>query len=134
MTPIFLARVEADGKLRWTKPMRAVLDRHLKTLVGKPVEITIRQKRNQRSLQANRYYFGVVVPLIADYCGYDKGDMHEALAMKFLRIEDDPITGSPRRKHTPETDTKEFAEYVDACIRFAAELGIDIPAPGEVAA
>ena len=53
--------------------------------------------------------------------------MHETLAMRFLRIEDCPITGAPRRKHTPKTDTKEFSEYVDHCIRLAAELGVVIP-------
>jgi hypothetical protein len=73
------------------------------------------------------------VPLLAEYCGYDcHDDMHEALAFKFLRIEDCPITGSPRRKHTPETDSKEFATYVDSCIRLASEYGLWIPAPGEV--
>ena len=66
--------------------------------------------------------------------GYDKQAMHDALAFRFLRIEDDPITGSPRRQHTPETDTKEFAEYVDHCIQFAAELGVEIPAPYTVVA
>ena len=89
---------------------------------------------SQRTEKQSRYYFGVVVPLIAEHCGYEKDEMHELLAMKFLRIEDDPITGSPRRKHTPDTDTKEFSEYVDACIRLAAELGVVVPAPNEVAA
>jgi hypothetical protein len=72
------------------------------------------------------------VPLIAEHCGYDKQEMHELLAMRFLRMADDPVTGSPRRRHTPETDTKDFSDYVDACIRLAAELGVYIPEAGEV--
>ena len=114
--------------------VRGLMDRHLLSLCDKPVYVIIRQHRKQRTTRQGRYYFGVVVPLIAEYCGYEKQEMHELLAMRFLRIEDDPVTGSPRRKHTPETNTKEFAEFTESCIRFAAELGVYVPAPGEVAA
>lgn len=134
LVPVFRGSVATDGKLRLNRSVRGLMERHLATMAGKPVDVIVRVHRNQRSSQANRYYFGVVVPLIAEHCGYDKQEMHELLAMRFLRIEDDPVTGSPRRKHTPETDTKEFAKYVDACCRFAAELGVYIPASGEIAA
>ncbi|NDB18810.1 MAG: hypothetical protein EB027_06070, partial [Actinobacteria bacterium] len=66
---------------------------------------------------------------IAAHCGYDKQEMHELLAMRYLRIEDDPVTGAPRRKSTPATDSEEFTEYVDHCIAFAAELGVVVPPP-----
>jgi hypothetical protein len=108
--------------------------RYVRSLHGRFIEVIVRKQHVQRSARANRYYFGVVVPLIAEHCGYEKDEMHELLAMKFLRMEDDPVTGSPRRKRTPDTDTKEFAEYVDACIRLGAELGVVIPEPGAVAA
>jgi hypothetical protein len=134
MTPIVRATVNDAGKLELSAVARELLVRHLASLKGKPVDVLVRVHRNQRSTQANKYYFGVVVPLIAAYCGYDVQAMHEALAFRFLRIEDDPITGSPRRQHTPETDTKAFAEYVDACIQFAGELGVEVPAPYTVEA
>jgi len=107
---------------------------YLRTFAGRPVSIKVKQHRANRSDRANRYYFGVVVPMLAEFCGYDKDEMHETLAMKFLRIEDCPLTGAPRRKRTPKCDTQEFADYVDACIRLAAEHGVVIPEPGEVAA
>ena len=131
-TPLFKGRVLSGGLLTLDRPADYL--RAVRALAGSFVEVTIRKQRTQRSPQANRYYFGVVVPLIAEHCGYDKQEMHELLAMRYLRIEDDPVTGSPRRKHTPETDTTEFTDYVDACVRFAAELGVVIPAPHEVAA
>jgi hypothetical protein len=134
LTPIFHGRITEQGELVLFDTERTQRRAHLRSLSGKDVEIVVRRKRQQRSSQANRYYFGVVVPLIAEHCGYEKDEMHELLAMKFLRTEDDPVTGSPRRKHTPETDTQEFGEYVDACIRLGAELGVVIPAPNEVAA
>jgi hypothetical protein len=131
-TPIFHGTVGEWGTLDMPPAVRGLLRLHLLRMVGKPVEVTVRLAKKTRTNRQARYYFGVVVPLIAEQCGYDKQEMHELLAMRFLRVEDDPVTGAPRRKHTPDTDTREFAEYVDACIRFAAqELGVYIPSPNE---
>lgn len=132
VTPIFSAVVDDQGKLSLYHP--DVFKREVKKLSGKRVDVSVKVHRETRSTQANRYYWGVVIRLIAEHCGYEPDEMHEALAFRFLRIEDDPITGSPRRKRTPKTNTKEFAEYVDQCIRFGAELGVVIPAPNEVEA
>ncbi len=128
--PVFHATVSEKGTLVMPPAVRGLMERHLGTLKGKSVVMTIKAETKTRTDRQSRYYFGVVVPLIAEHCGYEKDEMHDCLAMRFLRIEDDPITGSPRRKRTPATDTKEFAEYVDACIRLASELGVYIPDPG----
>ena len=130
MNPVFPARVNERGQVIIRD--RASFDNYAKTLQGSELEVIIRKRKSQRSSQQNRYYFGCVVKLIGEYCGYDTDDMHEALAMKFLRIEDCPITGAPRRKRTPKTNTAEFANYVDQCIRFGAELGVVIPEPQQV--
>ena len=131
MTPIFTATVTEAGSLRLDSPL--TFQRHLARFKGKPVEVVVRRVRTQRSNQANRYYWGVVVALLAEEFGYEKEEMHEVLAMKFLRIVDDcPITGSPRRKRTPDCDTAKFAAYVDSCIRLGAEHGVVIPSPNEV--
>lgn len=132
MDGIIRGQVSEVGTLELSQPARGLMQKQLDKLRGAPVELTIRRFRNKRSDQANRFYWGVVVPLIAEHCGYEKDELHELLAMRFLRIDDDPITGSPRRKHTPATDSKEFGEYVDSCIRFATELGVYIPQPGEM--
>ncbi len=84
------------------------------------------------SSQARRYYFGVVVKAISEHTGYERDETHELLAMRFLRVADDPVTGSPRRQRIPQVQSPEFAEYVDRCKRFAAiELHIVIPDPLE---
>lgn len=129
--PIFYGRVLPGGLLVLDAPKD--YQRHVYAHRGKHVEITFRKRRTRRSSQANRYYFGVVVKMLAEHCGYDTQEMHEALAMRFLRIEDCPVTGAPRRKHTPDTDSSEFAEYVNHCIRLAAELGVVIPDSSEAA-
>ena len=128
-TPKFFGRVDA-GTIEVRDKTEFM--QYLRKLEGKEVEVVVRRKRGQRSLQANKYYFGVVVKLLAEEFGYDIQDMHRTLAMNFLRIEDCPVTGAPRRKPTPDCDTKEFSEYVDACIRLASEHGVYIPQPGEV--
>jgi len=130
MNPIFPGAVTEQGKLTLERPLQ--FQGHLRGLAGKRVEVVVRKPKSQRSLRANRYYFGVVVAMLAEEFGYEKDEMHDVLAMKFLRTEDCPITGAPRRKHTPECDTSEFAEYVDACIRLGAEHGVVIPEPGEI--
>ncbi len=133
MVPIWFGRVLPGGLLVLDQPKDYA--KHVRALAGKHIEVLTRQRRTKRSDQANRYYFGVVVKLIAEHCGYETDEMHELLAMKFLRIEDDPITGAPRRKRTPKTDSIEFSAYVDRCKRFALiELGVIIPDANEVAA
>jgi hypothetical protein len=132
VVPILHGFVTEDGRLAFRPAARGLFMRHLAQLTGQAVDVIIRVHRDQRTDSQNRYYFGVVVPLIGEHCGYDKQEMHELLAMRFLRIADDPVTGSPRRRRTPHTNTKEFAEYIDACVRFASqELGVYIPAPHE---
>ena len=100
-------------------------------LKASPVEILIRKKRNARSAKQNRYYWGVVIAEIASCAGYRRADsyqLHDALAFKFLPLPNCPITGSPRRQRTPETDTSEFSAYVDQVIQWAAETwGVVIP-------
>lgn len=129
-TPVFRAEVD-EGDLVWSDSR---VWAYLRTLEGREVDVIIKVHRREMGTQAKRYYFGVVVALIADHCGYERDEMHELLAMRFLRIEDDPVTGSPRRRHLPEFDSKDGADYIDRCIRFAAELGVYVPSPGEVVA
>ncbi len=135
MTRVLRAKVLDDGtSLTWVEPWFSLQKRTIHALASCDVDVTIVKHRESMSGQSKRFYFGVVVPLIAEFCGYEKDEMHEALAWKFLRIEDDDLTGTPRRKHLPALDSPEGAEYLDRCIRFGAGLGVYIPAPGEVVA
>lgn len=128
------ARVDEDGRLLMRPDQRRIYELAIGAHAGHEVSLTVARWRDQRSSPQNRYYHGVVVAMLAEFCGYDRDDMHEALAMKFLRIEDCPVTGVPRRRRTPDCDTKDFADYVDACVRLAAESGVVIPDPNQVEA
>lgn len=132
MDILFYGRVLPGGLLVLDKPKDYA--QHVRAHRGRFVELTLGKRKTTRSSKANRYYFGVVVKLLAEHCGYDRQEMHETLAMRFLRIEDCPVTGAPRRKRTPKTDSTEFSEYVNHCIQLAAELGVVIPDANEVAA
>jgi hypothetical protein len=107
-----------------------VFGQALRELAGKPVEVTVRKVRKQRSDRQSRYYWGVVVDMLAQFCGYDREAMHEALKWKFLRLEaDSPL---PTVRSTTDLSTKEFEDYLD-CVRTwaGADLGVNIPLPNE---
>ncbi|MCE5335161.1 MAG: hypothetical protein LLG06_11320 [Desulfobacteraceae bacterium] len=103
---------------------------HLSTLEGKQVEIVVRKRKSQRSQDQNRYYWGVVVEILAKHFGYEPEEMHEALKFKFLRTHAGDL---PTVKSTAKLNTGEFTEYVDRVIRWAAaEHGCYVPGPNEV--
>jgi hypothetical protein len=123
--------VDEQGKLHVSD--REMFVRHLLTLAGKEIDLTVKRHRAQRGSQANRYYYGVVVATLADCLGYERDELHEALAHRFLSTTgpDDPL---PRRRSTADLNTAEMAEYIDQCKRLASELGCYIPEPGEAEA
>jgi len=126
VTPIFKAQCQS-GKLTFQD--RSAFDRYLQTVKDGPVEVIVRRARVQRSLSQNAYYHGIVVKLIADHCGYLPEDAHDALKVRFLS---EPTgNGLARVKSTTESDTREFTEYVEQCRQLAAEMGINIPDPGD---
>lgn len=102
---------------------------YLKGLEGKDVEVVVRKKRSVRSVQQNRYYFGVVVQTLADHCGYTPEEMHEALKEKFLGSERDE-RGLIRIGSSAALSTDEFIQYTNRIVIWAAQdLGCYIPDP-----
>jgi hypothetical protein len=129
MTRIHYAHVDEHGKLRLDAP--ASFASAMRVFAGKPVELTVRVKRNRRSDRQNAYYWSVIVGMLAEFCGYDQDAMHEALKWKFLRLEaDSPL---PTVRSTASLSTHEFEEYVERVRLWAgADLGVNIPLPNEV--
>ncbi len=129
--PVFACRLTDTGL---KVEDRHALAKYARSLGDAPLELVVRKQKSQRSSRANRFYWGVVIHLLSEHTGYEPDEMHEALAFRFLRIDDCPITGAPRRQRTPKTNTAEFGDYLERCIRFAAELGVVIPEPTKVEA
>ncbi len=124
---IFRGFVDDAGKFALDFPLqfRAYVGR----FKGEEVEIEFRKRRTKRSNQQNKYWWGVVIPLLAEHCGYSHDEMHEAIKAKFLGTED-MSRGLLRIGSTTKLSTLEFAELTDRVIVWAAgELGVVIPQP-----
>ncbi|MEM6734463.1 MAG: hypothetical protein AAF620_00195 [Bacteroidota bacterium] len=90
--------------------------------------------KKNRSLQANRYYHGVVVRSIHQHTGIDAEDIHELLKYKFnpKRID---ITGNQTQigGSTRGLTSKEFILFIEKVRIWAMEtLNLHIPLPQEV--
>jgi len=113
---------------------------YLRRFLGKNVLVSVKKAEARQGNQSMRYYRGVVVPDIARACGYtdpaDWQDVHEALAMKFLRLPDHPQFGTPRRRSTAKDDlsAEEMTDYISLCIQWAETSipGCQIRRPDDV--
>src|SRR5450759_3162198 len=56
---------------------------HLVSLNGKRVQVTVEKIKHSRTLQQNKYYWSVVVKLIAQHTGHDPEQIHELLKQMF---------------------------------------------------
>jgi hypothetical protein len=84
----------------------------------------------ERSSNQNRYYWGVVIHIIANELGYLPEELHDTLKAKFL------IDQSSKLKivrSTSNLDTVQFENYLSLIRVFAStDLNIFIPLPNEV--
>ena len=135
MTPIFVGRVTEAGKLMLDSPL--VFRAHLGRLREKRVEVTVRRERIQRSLNQNAWAWGCAYPILAESLGYDlheHEDLHYALVEKcFGSHYDERMKTTVPNKRSSGLTTKEFSDYMEWLVRFAAmELNCQIPLPNEV--
>lgn len=101
------------------------------------VTVTVEQEKDRRSAVANRYYWGVVVKLIASETGQDPQDIHDDLRDRFLRktiTYTDKATGEIHERQFARGSSgltvSEFYEFVEQARLFAAEFfGMTIPDP-----
>ena len=129
LTPRFPGRVTDGGQLKVSD--REALSRYLTTLAGRDVDVVVKRHRKDRTSPQNRYYYGVVVAVLADHLGYERDELHEAVAQKFLSLTgpDDPLQ---RRRSTADLTTAEMTDYIEQVRRFASsEFGCYIPDANE---
>ena len=123
MTPIFSGQI-VQGKLNLED--KASFLNYLNGLEGKRVMVTVARQTTRRSSPQNRYLWGVVYKLIADYTGAEPEEIHIALKMAFGKKR---FIGNVVAPVTTKTlDTIEMTEYIEKVRRWAAEeLNINIP-------
>lgn len=130
VNPIFTGKIE-KGRLILDRPSFYLVS--LSKLEGKYVELVLRKKRSKRSDQANRYYWGVVVEILAGHLGYDKDSLHDALKEKFLSSHERDGHGLIRIGSTAKLNTSEFNDYIEQIKRWSAEhLQVYVPDPGQI--
>lgn len=89
----------------------------------------------QRSIQENRYLFGVPIKILREeteqFGGWEPLEVYRWLEWFFLN--NYPDDGEPHRwVSIKELSTKDFEELMEAIRRWgASEMGIDIPEPNE---
>ena len=137
--PIFDGKViqgEGKKKVEYAPGDREGISRWIQTFkLGQRLEIIIRKRRNKRTNEQNRYYWGVVIPILANYFGHDnQEDMHEDLKLLFNPIESKVRPGKTIGGTTTKMSTIEFmvseSSYVERICRWAAtEFSIFIPPP-----
>lgn len=100
--------------------------KHLGRLEGKAIEVVVRKFVAHRTSPQNRYYWGVVIPILAEQFGYENGEeLHKALKAKFLTDYSGPL---PKVGSTAALNVADFADYLDRIMIWAGqEHGCVIP-------
>ena len=138
--PKFYGKTKKTGRLEMSDHERAYLRRYVQSFKeDTDVDIIIKKHSEKRTNKQNRYYWGTVIPILADYFGHDNAeDMHNDLKEKFIPLIESKIQpGKMIAGSTTKLSTIEFfsAEdsYVEKICRWAAvEYGIAIPPPKRV--
>lgn len=129
LTPVFPCNVE-NGKLTFERP--DLFQKFIKAMKNGRKMVTVKDYKKPRSTEQNKYYWGVVVKILADEFGYENPmDCHQSLRDEFLLIQEKPLR---KTRSTTSLSTVEMEEYL-ARIRMWAlnnEPSIYIPLPNEV--
>lgn len=123
-----------EGKPSLSENQRKIMSASFKRHEGKDVRITISDPLKTRSHPQNRYYWGVVLTMIAAETGHITEELHEFFKDKFLPRVYVSVAGQERQipKSTTSLDTMFFEQYLEQIRAFAAtELNMRIPLPHE---
>lgn len=97
---------------------------------GNSYVLQINRSKAKRSLNQNRYYWGVIVTLFSQATGYTANEAHQSLAGMFLKYEKD---GKQFVRSTTELDTTEFENYAESCRLFMwHEMSVHVPLPNDL--
>jgi len=130
--PKFLADVGEDGKPVFDNP--ALPANELRRLKGKKIWVQFWPWRKTRTTPENRYFHGVILPIIAEHTGDDKDQVKEGLKFKYLRRISP--SGVEYVEHTSNLTTAEFEDFctkirVDASDGTLLGEPLWIPEPNE---
>ncbi len=124
----FRGRV-VEGRFAPDEPARYLAT--LAKLNSKRIEVSVGREKVGRTVRANSFLWGWCYPILSEYTGHTKDEIHHALKCKILGYEDTPLGPMPKR-HTRDMSSDEFAEFVHRVQAEAASMGCHIPSPEEV--
>ena len=103
----------------------------IKRFDGKKIVLSLEVYCKQRSNRQNRYYWGVIIPMLAEEFGYSNMETHEALKFQFLRIQTE---GKPDTcKSTTSLNISDFEAYLITVREWAhSQWEVQIPLPNEI--
>lgn len=122
------------------------LCKHLLALPAKAYQVDIKAFRRSRTVQQNRYLFGVAYKLLGDKTGYGVDDLHEYCCGRFwgwttvrcprtennpAGVKDEPIRTTTRNEKG-ERDViswELFSDFVASVQQLGSEAGVLIPDP-----
>lgn len=131
--PVFEGTVNERGNLVLRRPYD--FRKHLKRLREKPIEVVVRRRRSQRSLEQNSYWWAVPVPLMAEYMGEDRTSTHYALLGECFGYHHNERLGVmvPNKGSSSALTVEEFSHLIEWCPPWAFHNhGVRIPLPNEV--
>lgn len=137
IVPVFHGRVTEEGRLVLQESERAQRQNYLHYLAGRLVDVVIRKKRTQRSLDQNAYLHAVPFPMLADHFGNTIEEMKYALMGECWGWKLDKATGRevPVKAHTSRMTVEECVRFIEWLIPWAmVHHGVQIPLPGEAEA
>ena len=113
----------------------------ISTFEGKQVVIKIEKFKKKRSTQQNRFYFGIVVPIVQN-CLKEAGHImtnestHDLIKLKFLKetlfVNEDTGEVIERIKSTTELSTSQFMDLLAEINNFTFEyFGVILPSPND---
>lgn len=111
----------------------------MRDVMGLPADkaFVLEAKEETRSMRQNKYLWGVayraIVEFMRDHHGRDYSDeaIHETLKELFLPSRVEQLASREVRiyRTTTKLTKREFCEYVEHVVRWAAEFGCVIPEP-----
>lgn len=123
------------------KRNRNLILQAINSFEGKELIISFEKPKKKRSNPQNRFYYGVVVPIVQN-CLKEAGHImnlestHDLIKMKFLKevILTNEETGEviERIKSTTELSTSQFMDFISEIRSFTLDyFNTDIPEPNE---
>ena len=113
----------------------------IQTFEGKQIIIKIEKAKKKRSTQQNRFYYGVIIPIVQN-CLKEAGHVmtnestHNLIKLKFLKetLFVNETTGEviERIKSTTELSTSQFMDLLAEINNFTFEyFGVSLPSPND---